>query len=144
MKFECDQCGACCQGHLIVQAEDLEVMREPRLVEADPRLADKPVDEVLDELQSDFGRVITLACGTDRPCPFLSTESKCSIYPTRPNDCVAMQAGDEQCQQARSAAGLEPLQSVEEQQQARYREEHLRQLRQRQCPGCGDTDLFQL
>lgn len=142
MKFECDQCGACCQGHLIVQAEDLDVMREPRLIEADPRLADKPVDEVLDELQSDFGRVITLACGESRPCPFLGADKTCTIYPTRPNDCVAMQAGDEQCQQARAEAGLAPLESVEEQQQAKYRAEYQRQLRLRECPGCGEAELF--
>lgn len=35
-RYECDQCGACCTGRLIVQAEDLDVMREPRLIEADP------------------------------------------------------------------------------------------------------------
>ena len=114
MKYECDKCGACCQGHLIVQAEDLDVLREPRLIEADPRLAGKPIDEVMAELQDDFGRVITLACGAARPCPFLDAGNTCSIYPTRPNDCVAMQAGDEQCQQSRQDAGLPPLQPLDD------------------------------
>ena len=140
--YECDQCGACCQGHLIVQAEDLDLMREPRLAAADPHFAGKSVDEVMAELQEGFGKVITLACGTNHPCPFLSTDSQCTIYPTRPNDCVGMQAGDEQCQLARTEAGLPPLPSVEELQQAKYRQEYLRQLRQRECPGCGDTEIF--
>ena len=85
-------------------------------------------------------RVVTLACG--QACPFLSEGKTCSIYPTRPNDCVAMQAGDEQCQQARAEAELPPLQSLEEQQQANYRHEYLRQLRQQECPGCGESELF--
>jgi hypothetical protein len=31
------------------------------------------------------------------------------IYPTRPNACVAMQAGEEQCEQARIEMGLQKL-----------------------------------
>lgn len=112
-KFECDQCGACCRGHLIVQADELDVLREPRLVEADPHFAGKPPDVVLTELQSDFGKALTIACGTNRPCKFLGDDNKCSIYPTRPNDCVGMQAGDEQCQMAREAAGLPPLEPLD-------------------------------
>lgn len=113
MRYECDNCGACCQGHLIVEAEALDIMREPRLLAAEPDLAGRPADEVIAEMQDDFGRVVVLACGTDRPCPFLAADAKCSIYPTRPNECVAMRAGDEQCQRARAAAGLQPLKPVE-------------------------------
>jgi Fe-S-cluster containining protein len=141
-KYECDQCGACCQGHLIVQAEDLDVLREPRLLEADPHYANKTADTAVAELQDDFFHVVMLACDSSHPCPFLGTANHCSIYPTRPNDCVAMQAGDEQCQQARAAAGLPPLQSIEEQQQAKYRQAYIEQIRRQQCPGCGDTDLL--
>ena len=107
LKYECDQCGACCSGKLIVQAEELDVLREPRLIEADSHYAGKGVDEVLTLLRQDFGRVVTLSCG--QSCPFLDPDNRCSIYPTRPNDCVDMQAGDEQCRYAREAAGLEPL-----------------------------------
>lgn len=32
--------------------------------------------------------------------------NQCVIYPTRPNCCVALQAGDEQCQGARSAVEI--------------------------------------
>ena len=108
-RYECDQCGACCSGRLIVQAEDLDVIREPRLIEADPYWAGKSLLEVLNDMEQP-GRVVTLACG--RPCSFLGTDKRCTIYPTRPNDCVAMQAGDEQCQYARNAMGLPPLQPV--------------------------------
>jgi Fe-S-cluster containining protein len=137
-QYECDKCGACCE-HLIVQAELLDVLREPRLLEADRFYRDRSSEESM-KLLGDEMRVVTLACG--QACPFLSEGKTCSIYPTRPNDCVAMQAGDEQCQQARAEAGLPPLLSLEEQQQARYRQEYIRQLRQRECPGCGDTALF--
>jgi Fe-S-cluster containining protein len=108
-RYECDKCGACCQGHLIVEADVLDVLREPRLIEADSRYAGKPVHEILRQLQEDAGRAIILACGTVQPCPFLAADKTCGIYPTRPNDCVAMQAGDEQCQEARAGAGLSPL-----------------------------------
>ena len=137
--YECDQCGACCEGSLIVQAEWIDVVREPRLIDADRHYQEHEVDTVLTMLE-DGMRVVTLACG--QACPFLSEGKTCSIYPSRPNDCVAMQAGDEQCQQARGEAGLSPLQSLEVQQQARYRQEYIRQLRQRECPGCGDTSIF--
>ncbi len=106
-KYQCDQCGACCQGHLIVEADGLDVLREPRLIEADPYYAGMSVDEALAKLEEP-GRALIIACGLDRPCPFLS-DSRCTIYPTRPNDCVAAEAGADQCQSARSAAGLEPL-----------------------------------
>jgi hypothetical protein len=34
-RYECDQCGACCKGHLIVEAYALDVLREPHLAAAD-------------------------------------------------------------------------------------------------------------
>lgn len=109
-KFECDKCGACCKGSLIVEAEELDVVREPRIVAADHHYAGKSVEQVLVELQTDIGRVVLLACG--KPCQFLSTENDCTIYPTRPNCCVGLEAGDEQCQEARKAEGLLPLAPV--------------------------------
>ena len=33
--YECDGCGACCEGHLLVEADLLDLLREPRLLEAD-------------------------------------------------------------------------------------------------------------
>ncbi len=112
-RFECDQCGACCNGSLIVEADEIDLLREPRLIEADPHLKGQSAEQVVEKLQNDFGLVILLACGTDRPCPFLAADKRCSIYPTRPNECVAMQAGDDQCQAARRAAGLSPLEPKE-------------------------------
>jgi Fe-S-cluster containining protein len=124
---------------LIVQAEWIDVVREPQMKDADRHYQGQNIDKVL-ELLEDGMRVVTLACG--QACPILSAEKTCSIYPTRPNDCVAMQAGDEQCQQARAETGLPPLLSLEEQQQAKYRQEYIRQLRLRECPDCGDTGTF--
>lgn len=104
--FVCDQCGACCKGHLIVGTEWVDIIREPRLIDADPYWRGKSVQEVVNET-ADGMKMVTLACGS--PCSFLGADNRCTIYPTRPTDCVAMQAGDEQCQQARAAEGLPPL-----------------------------------
>lgn len=109
-RYECDQCGACCQGTLIVEADDLDVLREPRIIEADEHHRDKSVHQMVYEIQNDFKAVI-LACGS--PCSFLTAKNMCSIYPTRPNCCVGMEAGDEQCQEARVSKGLGPLLPVD-------------------------------
>ena len=106
--YLCDQCGACCRGHLIVEADIIDVLREPRLIEADPYYSRLTPAEALAALEEP-GRGLMIACGIDRPCRFLGTDNRCAIYPTRPNGCVAMEAGDEQCQEARAAAGLPKL-----------------------------------
>lgn len=110
MRYECDKCGACCKGSLIVEAEELDVLREPRIIEADAHHRGKSVDQMVHEIQSE-GKAVILACS--RPCMFLGQDNLCQIYPTRPNACVGMQAGDEQCQMARETAGLQPLKPVE-------------------------------
>ena len=91
---------------LIVEADDLDVLREPRLINGDSECCGKSVEQILSEIQQQ-GKIVLLACGS--PCSFLGTDNRCSIYPTRPKSCVAMQAGDEQCQDARLAAGLATL-----------------------------------
>ena len=102
----CDQCGACCKGYLIVEAGELDVLREPRLIAADRHYAGRAPEEVVRCLQEDVGRCVIVACGT--ACPFLA-HNRCTIYPTRPNACVGFQAGDEQCQMARRQEGIPPL-----------------------------------
>jgi len=104
--YECDKCGACCKGSLLIEADDLDVLREPRLIEADPHHAGKPVQQIMHEIQTEW-KAVLLACGS--PCAFLGADNTCTIYPTRPNACVGMQAGDEQCQNARAEQGLSPL-----------------------------------
>ena len=103
---ECDQCGACCKGHLVVEADELDVLREPRLASADPYYAEKSIEQALQELQDECKCVIVAG---SRACTFLNGANQCSIYPTRPTDCVAMQASDEQCQASRDDEGLPPL-----------------------------------
>ena len=105
-EYQCDCCGACCRGTLIVEADYLDVLREPRILEAD--VTGRRV--TLDELAADDGRCVLLAA--NQPCRFLSADGHCTIYPTRPNACVDMQAGDEQCQEARSRLRLPPLRST--------------------------------
>ena len=107
--LECDQCGACCKGHLIVEAYDLDVLREQHLAAADitERTRELSYDALMADLEQD-GRCLVIAGGEDE-CKFLRGNNTCSIYPTRPNVCVAMRAGDEQCQEARAAEGFPPL-----------------------------------
>jgi Fe-S-cluster containining protein len=102
--YVCDNCGACCKGHLIVEVEELDILREPRLIEADRHHQGKTVEQMLDAYSNGMAVIIAIS----KPCPFLA-EDKCSIYPTRPNCCVGLQAGDEQCQESREAEGLPPL-----------------------------------
>jgi Fe-S-cluster containining protein len=107
--FECDCCGACCRGTLIVEADEIDALREPRLLTAcitDWGQAKTPA-ELLAHLAEGFGACLIIA--GNQPCKFVGEDNLCSIYPTRPNACVAMQAGDEQCQLARASAGLGPL-----------------------------------
>jgi Fe-S-cluster containining protein len=94
---------------LIVEADDLDLLREPRLASADRDYAGMPIDEILQKLQEDTGYSLIIACCA--PCPFLD-RNLCTIYPTRPNACVGLQAGEDQCQQARRAEGLPVLTSV--------------------------------
>lgn len=106
--FECDRCGACCRGTLIVEADELDVLREPLLLTAaaGPWCASKSPDEIRAHLEQEFACLV-IAGG--QPCKFLGADNLCGIYPTRPNACVGMQAGDEQCQVARASVGLAPL-----------------------------------
>jgi len=109
-KYVCDpNCGACCKGHLIVEVEDIDIIREPRLIEADRHHAGKTIEKMLDDYQR--GMVVIISCS--KPCPFLA-ENKCTIYPTRPNCCVAFEAGSDDCQDCRRAEGLPPLLPVQE------------------------------
>lgn len=105
-RYECPpDCGACCKGHFIVECTDLDVMREPRLIEADKHWAGRTPLQVIRELREDWKSVIL---NGGAACMFLK-ENQCSIYPTRPNCCVGMEAGSDQCQDARAAQNLPPL-----------------------------------
>jgi Fe-S-cluster containining protein len=110
VRYQCDKCGACCKGSLIVEAEELDVLREPRIIEADPHHQGKTLEQMIREIREEW-KAVVIACS--RPCPFLGADNLCQIYPTRPNACVGMEAGDEQCQMARVAAGLTPLEPVD-------------------------------
>lgn len=114
-RFKCDHCGACCQT-LIVEADYLDCMREPRLFQLtdDKRQFDRS------DIESGE-RCVVLYDVKTKQCPFLrpitelslwhalgfkETDTHCSIYNTRPNACVLVEAGDAKCQQARGMKGL--------------------------------------
>jgi len=102
LQYECDRCGACCQGTLIVEAYYLDALRELRILAANVSGRETTLEDLDDE-----GRCVVMAA--NQPCRFLSDDGLCTIYSTRPNACVAMEAGDSQCQEARSQLGLPPL-----------------------------------
>jgi Fe-S-cluster containining protein len=118
MSYECDGCGACCR-HLIIEIDELDIAREPRLKEVAKAFkamegAEYADDEGLGPLAPGWEAGAMLACGSSMPCGMLDAGNRCTIYPTRPNCCVAFQAGSEQCQEARSSAKLPPLAAIAE------------------------------
>jgi Fe-S-cluster containining protein len=113
--FECDSCGECCR-RLIIEIDELDLIREPRLIQVSTpfrlsegeHLVDED-NEPCEEQVPGYGAGAMLACGTTMPCGMLGPDNRCQVYPTRPNVCVAFRAGSEQCQDARQQAGLSPL-----------------------------------
>ncbi len=92
---KCRRCGACCSGLLIVEATFNDVRREPR-IEQECLILDGHGKIPRDEASW------SLACAG--PCPFLSTDHKCDIYDTRPDECRGFLAGGEQCLRTRAEA----------------------------------------
>lgn len=109
----------------MVEATLDDVRREPRLLErpgltmadAERRhaegLRNKPtVEKVYRDLGVPYhGNVylFPVAYGAALPCPFLGPDNLCGCHETKPADCAAFEAGSEQCQEARLAAGLPAL-----------------------------------
>jgi Fe-S-cluster containining protein len=106
-RYECDQCGACCKGTMVVEADYLDTRREPRLLIAQVGLYKVNQRELEEE-----EKIVLLACGLDKPCRFLNADGRCTIYPTRPTVCVALDPGSHQCQEARAELGLGSLSPV--------------------------------
>ena len=95
----CDHCGLCCQ-HLIVEANALDVLRQPQI---ESRCPLGPLAEGLSLLDACW--ILT----SPGACPFLTLQSRCEIYPTRPANCVGFLAGSPQCQELRQEHGWAPL-----------------------------------
>jgi len=104
---ECDcclHCGACCRG-LLIEAYRLDVLREPRLLNAPPNNDSLTLEDLKDD-----DKCIILAL----PCTFLGPDNLCSIYPTRPNICVGFEADGEHCRQVRQEQGGDGGQQVKD------------------------------
>ena len=111
MSNECLRCGACCRS-LIVEADLLDALREPRIAKVCGLPAPPPDACVVDEDEQPIGedpwngRVAILSPRRNQDgqlagCAFLDTTNRCTIYPTRPNVCVAFAPGSKQCREAR-------------------------------------------
>jgi Fe-S-cluster containining protein len=98
--YVCDQCALCCQ-HLLVEADALDVLREPKIEEYRP-LGSRAI--ALPILHATW-----VLAGPGYPCPFLASDLKCSIYASRPQVCVRFAAGSFQCQELRKAHGVPRL-----------------------------------
>lgn len=99
---QCDNCGLCCKK-LIIEIDHVDVVREPKRVGIAKQM------KGMYEEESPWDREYMLACGASMPCPMLGTDNLCQIYPTRPNVCVAFEAGSEQCNELREENGLLPI-----------------------------------
>ena len=86
--MKCKECGMCC-SQMILEIGHLDILREPRLAE----FAELCDGNGKITFESDLEKEYLLPS----PCPFLTVDMQCSIYPTRPNICVAMEAGGVQC-----------------------------------------------
>ena len=93
--YTCDNCGACCRTKL-VDVFEVDLLREPRIGAQMQPLREPGLD----------GEVGYLNCLTNRACPFLNVESRCSIHPARPVVCVLFPAGSDECQEARRVFGI--------------------------------------
>lgn len=99
---ECLKCGECCR-QLIVEIWHLDTLREPKLLPPNSLLLD---GHGKIEFEADGDKQYLLACGEIRKCPFLGDDNQCKIYPTRPNVCVAFEAGGKKCMEFRKLKGL--------------------------------------
>ena len=96
----CDNCGLCCE-HLLVEADAVDVLREPRIEEKYPlgkRHVSLPILEAC-----------WILSAPGKPCAFLTKKKRCSIYPTRPQTCVAFLPGSPKCQELRREYGMVPV-----------------------------------
>jgi Fe-S-cluster containining protein len=111
--YDCRRCGACCR-YLIIEADQLDALREPRIAEVcglpQPPSNCCEVDDNDDYVAEDpwQGKVAILSPrrapdGTLAGCTFLGPDNLCTIYPTRPNVCVAFAAGSQKCREARAS-----------------------------------------
>ena len=101
--YVCDHCGLCCR-RLIIQANALDVLREPQIQ------AKRPLPRLPASLP------VLEACwilgGPGMPCPFLTRSSRCRIYRSRPEACVAFVAGSPKCQAIRREHGIAALAAI--------------------------------
>jgi len=96
----CANCGLCCE-HLLVEADAVDVLREPR-IDAERPLGKRAVSlSVLD--------ACWILAGPGMPCAFLTPKKRCAIYPSRPQVCVVFLPGTPKCQEVRSAHGRSPV-----------------------------------
>ncbi|MGD9644290.1 MAG: YkgJ family cysteine cluster protein [Pirellulales bacterium] len=114
-RYDCDQCGACCRA-LIVEIDELDFVREPKLLTTVTPFKTHPDEVFVDDDDQPVAPLIPgyqaggmLACGSARPCPMIDEANRCTIYATRPTVCLAFRAGSEQCQMARRMIGLPEL-----------------------------------
>lgn len=97
-RYDCENCGACCQCFPIFASEadaslESAIRHEGRKLEPHLATEDKAYQlHPLPFLES---------------CAFLKENQLCRIYATRPAVCRRFEAGSEQCKEARARVGVE-------------------------------------
>jgi Fe-S-cluster containining protein len=105
---ECKRCGACCRS-MIVELGCHDMVREPKLAGlATPFRSTTGgcgfiAGGIRDGDPNHEGACHWLAAGPGKPCPLLGSDNLCSIYPTRPNCCVAFPASGTRCRELRES-----------------------------------------
>lgn len=100
LRTPCDMCGACCQTFPVLVSIG-DARREPRI--AQEACAVEPWH------RSEEWEYKLHPLPFSRGCLYLNENNRCSIYETRPDVCRVVEAGGEQCAEARARLGLAPL-----------------------------------
>ena len=98
-KYDCTDCGACCQCFPIFASED-DAAKEPKIQEEGIR-----VDNFLRKSNLVAYRIYPLPFL--ETCAFLKEDKLCRIYDTRPEVCRKFQPGSDQCIEARRRKGIQ-------------------------------------
>ena len=104
--YECAQCGACCRALELGDIHGIDILREPRLREVTTPLECEDDTEAWARPYTINGRETGWLMSE---CPLVDVDNRCEIHATRPNMCVCVRAGDEDCQEARYYGDLPPL-----------------------------------
>jgi Fe-S-cluster containining protein len=99
VKIACDNCQALCCRKLIIEADEDDVRREPRIADEWKQLKGWEMEP--------YRRWCWVGI-KGGPCPFLDESNRCGIYDTRPGECRCFRVGGQHCRDLRETYGVDP------------------------------------